>query len=314
MADYPNSVLGTIALALVGNLAMAAQVDVGEELERLADSQGFELTGAEHVQDTIGRIEGDDPYTRVRHLLDQFDHIILQRADGSIERVIVLGLAMPENAPPKTVVAVDTDNDAADDANATGEILLRTERKGNQHSVTVSLEGADGKRLERALLIDTGADSLVLPASLIKPLGLTGKRLTEREMQTANGRVKARIGRLPAVWLGQQRVEDVAVAFLDDDKLGRAGLLGMSVLGRYQMTIDDEKSTLRLTPRQASEPSPDAAAESDNDRKTDLTPDPAPGSASAPVPEPIPAHPDPAPRRALPVPPAPSQAPSPPVR
>ena len=39
------------------------------------------------------------------------------------------------------------------------------------------------------------------------------------------------------------------VAFLDDDKLGGTGLLGMSVLGGYQMTIDDEQGTLTLTRR-----------------------------------------------------------------
>jgi hypothetical protein len=42
---------------------------------------------------------------------------------------------------------------------------------------------------------------------------------------------------------------NVAVAFLDDDKLGNAGLLGMSVLGRYQLTIDDQENRITLTGR-----------------------------------------------------------------
>ena len=44
-------------------------------------------------------------------------------------------------------------------------------------------------------------------------------------------------------------VADIEVAFLDDDKLGGGGLLGMSVLGRYQMTIDDEHDKLTLIQR-----------------------------------------------------------------
>jgi hypothetical protein len=39
------------------------------------------------------------------------------------------------------------------------------------------------------------------------------------------------------------------VAFLDDDKLGGNGLLGMSVLGRYQLTIDDEHDLVTLIRR-----------------------------------------------------------------
>jgi hypothetical protein len=39
------------------------------------------------------------------------------------------------------------------------------------------------------------------------------------------------------------------VAFLPDDRLGNNGLLGMSVLGRYQMTIDDQGNRLTLSGR-----------------------------------------------------------------
>lgn len=228
--------------------ATAAQVDVATELERLASAYGFAVTGDEHVQDAVGRAEGDDPYLRVRLLLERFDHIIVQRPGGGIERVIVLGPAMPGSAPPKTVIEVDAPG-GEQDPNAPAHIELPTERNGNQHSVRVSLETADGKRIEHSLLIDTGADTLVLPASLITTLGIAADGLSTRQVQTANGRAEARIGRLAGVWLGEQRVADIEVAFLDDDKLGGGGLLGMSVLGRYQMTIDDEHDKLTLIQR-----------------------------------------------------------------
>jgi len=231
--------------------ADAAQVDVAEELARLASANGFQVTGDEHLQDAVGRAEGEALYPRVRLLLERFDHIILQKPDGGIERIIVLGQAMPGNAPPKTIIEVDKPDDESDapgDSDS-AQIELPTERNGNQHSVRISLEGAKGERFERALLIDTGADTLVLPASLIATLGIAEEGLQERRVQTANGEVQARMGSLPGLWLGDQRIPRVEVAFLDDDKLGGNGLLGMNVLGRYRMTIDDEHDKLTLIQR-----------------------------------------------------------------
>jgi len=86
-----------------------------------------------------------------------------------------------------------------------------------------------------------------LPKSLRNELGLDGSKLEQREIQTANGKVNALIGVLPGVWLADHRLDDVEVAFIEDEKLGGPGLLGMSVLGRYQMTIDDSAHRLILT-------------------------------------------------------------------
>ena len=219
----------------------AKQVDIAAELARLAAAHGFTVTGEEHLVDSVGRAEGDDPVRRVRMLLEDFDHIIVQDGHGGIERVIVLGAATPGEAPPLVAVDGGPPPDAP--------IELPTIRAGSQHSVRVALEGNGGRRLARVLLIDTGADTLVLPASLMGQLGIDPDELEEREVQTANGLAQARTGQLSAVWLGAQRVPDVAVAFLEDAKLGNAGLLGMSVLGRYQMTIDDQQNRLTLTTR-----------------------------------------------------------------
>jgi clan AA aspartic protease (TIGR02281 family) len=233
--------LGCSALAV--GAADAGQVDVAAELARLAAAHGFTVTGEEHVTDSTGRAEGADPVRRLRILLERFDHIIVQDGRGGVERVIVLGPTTPGAVPAQPLVAVD----GAPRSDV--PIELPTVRQGSQHSVRVALEGADGRRLARLLLIDTGADTVVLPSSLIDALGLDAAALQTREVQTANGMTQALTGQLDAVWLGAQRVPDVAVAFLDDDKLGNAGLLGMSVLGRYQLTIDDQENRITLTSR-----------------------------------------------------------------
>lgn len=231
------------ASALPVGAADAQQVDLSAELARLASVYGFTITGEEHLAESAGRAEGEEPVRRLRTLLEGFDHIIVQDGAGGVERVIVLGPAEPGAPPTEPLVAVD--GEPPPDA----PIELPTVRQGSQHSVRVALEGADGRRFARLLLIDTGADTVVLPSSLIDSLGLDPDTLEQRQVQTANGLTDALTGQLDAVWLGPQRIMNVDVAFLDDDKLGNAGLLGMSVLGRYQLTIDDQENRITLTGR-----------------------------------------------------------------
>lgn len=242
LAVRPALAVVLIALLSAAAPAAAVQVEIAGELERLRAQYGFTVNGEEILEDAKGRAEGENVYTRLRLLLERFDHIIIQTPDGGIERVLIMGRAKPGAGLPTTLVEIE------EPAGPSGpqRIELPTIRDGNQHAVEVTLEGASGRRLQRQLLIDTGADAVVLPTSLISALGIAKERLAERQVQTANGMAQARMGRLPAVWLDGQEVVDVEVAFLDDDKLGDAGLLGMSVLGRYQMTIDDAQGRLTL--------------------------------------------------------------------
>jgi clan AA aspartic protease (TIGR02281 family) len=250
MRLFPVVLVIAAALAALSGAAgatEAARVTVAAELARLAAAHGFTVAGDEHLEDSTGRAEGQDPFRRLRVLLEGFDHIIVQDAQGGIDHVIVLGVAMPgaTSAAVTEEPMVAVNGEPPPDA----PIELPTIRNGSQHSVRVALEGAEGRRLARILLIDTGADTVVLPASLIGTLGIDPDSLEAREVQTANGVAEAQTGVLGAVWLGAQRVPDVAVAFLPDDRLGNNGLLGMSVLGRYQMTIDDQGNRLTLSGR-----------------------------------------------------------------
>jgi clan AA aspartic protease (TIGR02281 family) len=233
--------------------AAAAQVEIGAELERLAAEHKFSVTGLEVLEEEKGRAEDVELYRKLRILLERFDHIIVHGDDGAVDRVIIIGRT--NSTPPRPKMQLDTP--ASPEPSA---IELETIRQGAQHSVRVTLEGAGGRRVDRALLIDTGADAVVLPDSMISPLGLDQSKLVEREVQTANGRAQAKMGTLDAIWLDGERLAAVEVAFIAKDKLGTAGLLGMSVLGRYQMTIDDENNRLTLTPTQrGAQPETDAA-------------------------------------------------------
>ena len=243
-------------LAALPCLAQVERVSVPDTLEELADEGGFVVTGLEKTQDAYGHVEGEAIYPRLRGLLDDFNHVIVQSPDGSVSKVIIIGRKtawVPPPPPTRTTESeeapAEVDPAAEEQPGAAEEVVVDTERRGTSHLVSVSLEGAGGKRITQSLTVDTGADFVTLPTSVLGSLGIQANQLVTREVQTANGKISARLGRLTAVWFGEHKVADVQVAFIDEAKLGGQGLLGMSVLGRYRMTIDDEANHLILAPK-----------------------------------------------------------------
>lgn len=235
-------------------LAQVERVSVSHTLEKLANEGGFVVTGLDKTQDAYGRDEGEAIYPRLRGLLNDFNHVIVQSPDGSVSKVIIIGRktawVAPQPTPAKASEEAPAEGDpAAKEQPSAEDVVVNTERRGASHLVSASLEGAGGKRIAQSLTVDTGADFVTLPTSALGSLGIQANQLVTREVQTANGKISARLGRLAAVWFGEHKIADVQVAFIDDAKLGGNGLLGMSVLSRYRMTIDDEANRLVLAPK-----------------------------------------------------------------
>ncbi len=242
-----------IAFALLLGTADAAwaetQVEVAAELESLMAQYGFQMD-REHLDATRqaqGRADGVDLLPRLNTLLEGFDYVIVQGPQG-VERVLILGAKAPYSAPPPAATEEAPQSDPPPTEPETkAEIVLESQRKGTSHALALTLEGDNGQRVPRVLLLDTGADFVVLPASLISQLGIRPGALRSQRVQTANGAVEAKLGTLAALWLGDQRVPRVEAAFIDDSRLGGNSLLGMSVLGRFRVTIDDEQNRVVLS-------------------------------------------------------------------
>jgi clan AA aspartic protease (TIGR02281 family) len=228
--------------------AQPDHVDVAEELERLMAAHGFTMKPAdlEATRDSAGRIESDELIPRLRVLLEGFNHIIVQKPGGGVDRVLILGAKAPYTPPPPQPAKTEEEETTETQGGGQAEIILETQRRGTSHAMTLTIEGENGKRVQQVLLLDTGADFVVLPSSLIGPLGIRPNDLRRQSVQTANGTVEAQLGTLAAVWLGGQRVPGIQAAFIDDARLGGNALLGMSVLGRFRVTIDDEKNQVVL--------------------------------------------------------------------
>ncbi len=243
------SIVWLLTLSAAGAVHGGPPLDVAQELERLKAQYGFQIDDAhlEITRESKGRAEGADLLGRLNALLDGFDYVIVQGTKG-VERVLILGSKAGYGGPPGGTGAVAPPADQAPAEPASGaEIVLESQRKGTSHALTLALEGDNGQKVQRVLLLDTGADFVVLPLSLIAQLGIQPAALRTQRVQTANGAVDAKLGTLAGVWLGGQRVPGVEAAFIEDSKLGGSALLGMSVLGRFRVTIDDAQNRVVLS-------------------------------------------------------------------
>ncbi|ADE16238.1 conserved hypothetical protein [Nitrosococcus halophilus Nc 4] len=200
---------------------------LNEELKRLSAMHGIVIEGLEKTKTALAPSVQGPLRQQLQKLLADFNYVIIQTPDKEIERVLIL---RPKEATP----------------DIPEQIVLATERSGNHHVVRVTVMGSRSMAIEVSLLVDTGASLVVLPSSIIPDLGFNADDFEDREVQTANGPVKAKVGQLRAIEIGPEVVYNVETAFIDDSLLGRNGLLGMNVLGRYLMTIDDQQNRITL--------------------------------------------------------------------
>jgi clan AA aspartic protease (TIGR02281 family) len=199
--------------------------DLYTQLRLLQSQTNIQIIGLERIQNeekvmTSGNIE-----QQIQQLFASFNHVISRNTKGQIERIVIIN--------KKQKVGDE-------------RIVLPTSVKGNHLLVSVSLTGNGQLWQTLDMLIDTGADLVVLPESMIDQLGLSDTPFRQEKIQTANGMTDAKIGKLQELKIAGETVENVDVAFIADSLLGENRLLGMSVLGRYQLTIDDTSHSITL--------------------------------------------------------------------
>jgi aspartyl protease family protein len=209
--------------------AEAQEADYGDDLygqiESLQSQMHIQVVGLDNI--------GDEPKVRARGSLEQqlekalssYNHVITRDPKGKIEKVVII------NKKQKT----DSDR-----------IVLPTRFEGGHFIVSLSVSGRGDYWETLEMIVDTGADLMVLPASMIAKLGMDETALEPRIMQTANGNVDAKVGKLGSVRIEGENLENVEAAFVDDALLNHKSLLGMSALGRYKVMIDNESRQVTL--------------------------------------------------------------------
>ncbi len=199
--------------------------DLYQQIQALQNTMHIQITGLEkiHNEEKI-RVSGTQEQ-QIQQLFADFNHVVSRNTKGQIERIVIINKKQQ-----------------ADEQ----RIVLPTNAEGNHRMVPVAVSG-DGRLWQNLdMLIDTGADLVVLPDSMIDQIGLADSNFVRENIQTANGIVEAKIGNLKELRIAGETVENVAVAFIADAQLGQNSLLGMSVLGRYKLTIDDNNQTITL--------------------------------------------------------------------
>ena len=106
--------------------------------------------------------------------------------------------------------------------------------------------------LKRDFLLDTGASFLSLSSRVAHRLNVYPSRNAPKlSLHTANGVIHARVGLLPYLKLGSYRLTNVAFVLCNacgEPQQGVVGLLGLNVLRRFLVTIDQGSGYIRLRP------------------------------------------------------------------
>lgn len=222
----------------LGALSLAAQ------LQQLGRDEGFAISGLERLEpETAAEQTKGATIQRIKQMLEKYDYAIVHETTDRISRVIILGRKRDTPpAPPSSVEsAAETEN------------VIPTQRRNGHHWISATLRGPGGEAVTMDLMVDTGASLVALPSSKAGALGLDPSTLESREMQTAKGKLMAKIGQLQSIELGNVTLQGIQAAFVDDEQLGSNALLGMNVLGRYVFILDDERNELTLIPGEVSE-------------------------------------------------------------
>ncbi len=223
------------ALVVLAGLAIPVQPlaeilasDLRSQIRELAATHGFMVVGLERVGDDAATPVGGDLRHQIERLLEKYNYVLLHDADGSILEVRI---SKPKQAAPKFP----------------NKYAIKTTRRGRHHVVEAELVGLRSARTRTSLIVDTGATAVVLPASMIEPLGFRSEDLRDGFAQTANGEIAIKRGTLTSLWIGKVVAHDVEVAFVVDSRLPETRLLGMSFLGRFRVTLDEGNDQLILT-------------------------------------------------------------------
>ena len=220
-------VISTLVLMSINVQAQSAEDpdDLYKQIQSLQSLMAIKITGLEKIQNDEKVFARGSSEEQLEQLLASYNHIVSRNGKGQIERIVII------NKKQKT---------------EDRHIVLPTSHQGNHFIVSVDISGNGSNWETMDMVIDTGADVVVLPESMIARLGLSHSTFSSRKMQTANGTTDAKVGFLNAVKIAGETLDNVQVAFIADALLGTNKLLGMSALGRYQINIDDSTQLVTL--------------------------------------------------------------------
>lgn len=174
----------------------------------------------------------------------------------------------PSTQPGHPLRSPGDKDSPADSSVRSGEIhahpLTSKDPTESPEEITIPLTKLGGSLIVQAqlnqersaqLIVDTGASMTVLSTGVAIDLGILGT--TDNELMTVNtagGQVQVNVNYLTSLAVGEAKADHVAVAIHDlpDIPSHIEGLLGMSFLKHFLITLDAEHGYLILRPKQQS--------------------------------------------------------------
>ena len=140
------------------------------------------------------------------------------------------------------------ENERDTETDKTRTVTVPVKRYGGSLIVPVKLNNQKSVHL----ILDTGATMTVLSNDVAIELGLTSDSQSQvATVNTAGGPVQVNITRVESMGINSAKAQNVVVAIHDlpDVKPGIDGLLGMSFLNNFLVTLDSDQGQLQLKPR-----------------------------------------------------------------
>lgn len=141
------------------------------------------------------------------------------------------------------------DDDAQDEGERPpNEMVIRLTKIGGALVTQVRLNHS----VDAHLIVDTGATMTVLSYEVATGLGLlSGADNRISTVNTAGGQVQVSLAHIDHLQVGEAEAKnvDVAIHDLPDNIPGVSGLLGMSFLNHFVVSLDADRELLKLTPR-----------------------------------------------------------------
>lgn len=166
----------------------------------------------------------------------------------AIETWVALNPARNDTGQTRAMIATYAAKGRCAIATGGKEEVFATGRHGNVVTLQASINGVRG-----TFILDTGATFVSLKQSFAQKAKVSVDQDSVVRLNTANGVTEAKRGRAKSIELRSLKANDVPLVVQADAKAtygsGVDGLLGMSFLSRYQVTVDAK--AVRVRPRPA---------------------------------------------------------------
>jgi clan AA aspartic protease (TIGR02281 family) len=169
-------------------------------------------------------------------------------AESSVETWVALNPARNNSSRTQAIIADYTAKGRCESPGSRAEEVFRFPPQKNVVRLPVTVNGVRG-----TFILDTGATFVSFGEAFAQKAKVQIDQDSKLRMHTANGIVDAKRGRATTVQLRSLQAKDVAVAVHDQVRGsfgdGVDGLLGMSFLSRFKVSIDTQ--TIKIANRNA---------------------------------------------------------------